>query len=128
VSHGCSAEHPNVSRRSAHPSTGVSEAKRQSPDAEMRARERDGLFEMVKNAASDARPHPEERARRRSSTNSNARTRVSKDEDEPAGAPSCFETHRSARWRSLGGLKHQPAAAENDDRRRPAVSRLFFTG
>jgi hypothetical protein len=43
--HGCSAEHPNVSRRSAHPSTGVSEAKRQSPDAEMRARERAGLFD-----------------------------------------------------------------------------------
>src|SRR4029453_420869 len=60
--HGCSAEHPNVSRRSAHPQRGVSEAKRQSPDAAMRARERDGLFEMVKNAAGDARPHLEERA------------------------------------------------------------------
>src|SRR5919198_6127810 len=45
--HGCSAEHPNVSRRSAHPSMGVSEAKRQSPDAAMRARERVGLFDMV---------------------------------------------------------------------------------
>jgi hypothetical protein len=43
--HGCSAEHPNVSRRSAHPSWGVSEAKRQSPDAAMRARERDALFD-----------------------------------------------------------------------------------
>jgi hypothetical protein len=40
----------------------VSEAKRQSPDAAMRARERDGLFDMVKNAAGDARPHLEERA------------------------------------------------------------------
>jgi hypothetical protein len=39
--------HPNVSRRSAHPSTGVSEAKGQSPDAAMRARERDGLFDIV---------------------------------------------------------------------------------
>src|SRR6266511_50693 len=48
--HGCSAEHPNVSRRSAHPSTGVSEAKRQSPDAAMRARERDGLFDIVRIA------------------------------------------------------------------------------
>jgi hypothetical protein len=83
VSHGCSAEHPNDSRRSAHPSTGVSEAKRQSPDAAMRARERDGLFEMVKNAVSDGRPHPEERAREKLSANSNARARVSKDEDEP---------------------------------------------
>jgi hypothetical protein len=45
--HGCSAEHPNVSRRSAHPSMGVSEAKRQSPDADMRARERDALFDIV---------------------------------------------------------------------------------
>jgi hypothetical protein len=51
--HGCSAEHPNVSRRSAHPSIGVSEAKRQSPDAAMRARERVGLFDIVKNAAGD---------------------------------------------------------------------------
>jgi hypothetical protein len=57
-----SRKHPNVSRRSAHPSIGVSEAKRQSPDAAMRARERDGLFDMVKNAAGDARPHLEERA------------------------------------------------------------------
>jgi hypothetical protein len=46
--HGCSAEHPNVSRRSAHPSWGVSEAKRQSPDAAMRARERVALFDIVK--------------------------------------------------------------------------------
>jgi hypothetical protein len=60
--HGCSAEHPNVSRRSAHPSTGVSEAKRQSPDAAMRARERDGLFDIVKIGASDGRPHSEERS------------------------------------------------------------------
>jgi hypothetical protein len=34
--HGCFAEHPNVSRRSAHPSFGVSEATLQSPDADMR--------------------------------------------------------------------------------------------
>jgi hypothetical protein len=33
---GCFAEHPNVSRRSAHPSFGVSEAKLQTPGAEMR--------------------------------------------------------------------------------------------
>jgi hypothetical protein len=93
---GCSAEHPNVSRRSAHPSTGVSEAKRQSPDAAMRARERDGLFDIVKNAAGDVRPHPEERARENLSANSNVRARVSKDEDEQSSSPSCFETHRSA--------------------------------
>ena len=34
--HGCSAEHPNVSRRSAHPRLGVSEAKLQTPGANMR--------------------------------------------------------------------------------------------
>jgi hypothetical protein len=101
--HGCSAEHPNVSRRSAHPSTGVSEAKRQSPDAAMRARERDGLFDMVKNApAGEVRPRPEERAREKCSSNSNARARVSKDEDGPLHTPSCFETHRSAPRRSEG--------------------------
>ena len=38
-----SRKHPNVSRRSAHPQRGVSEAKRQSPDAEMRAREQRSL-------------------------------------------------------------------------------------
>ena len=37
VPHGCSAEHPNVSRRSAHPSVGVSEAKVQAPGAKKRA-------------------------------------------------------------------------------------------
>jgi hypothetical protein len=68
---------------------GVSEAKRQSPDAAMRARGRDGLFDMVKNAASDGRPdpsgdvrpHPEERACGRRPSNPNVRARVSKDED-----------------------------------------------
>jgi hypothetical protein len=36
MSNGCSAEHPNVSRRSAHPSMGVSEAKMQNPGAKAR--------------------------------------------------------------------------------------------
>jgi hypothetical protein len=70
---GALAPHPYVSRRSAHPSMGVSEAKRQSPDAEMRARERVALFEIVKNAAGDVGPHPEERARENLSANSNVR-------------------------------------------------------
>jgi hypothetical protein len=79
------------------PLVGVSEAKRQSPDAAMRARERDALFDMVKNArAGDVRPHPEECAREKLSANSNARARVSKDGDERLPAHSCFETHRSA--------------------------------
>jgi hypothetical protein len=94
--HGCLA---NTRTSLGAPPTlvGVSEAKRQNPDAAMRARERDGLFEMVKNArAGDVRPHPEECAREKLSANSNARARVSKDGDERLPAHSCFETHRSA--------------------------------
>src|SRR5262252_8289444 len=69
--HGCSAEHPNDSRRSAHPHSGVGEAKVQDPDAEIAPRERDGLFEIVSFLKLDARPHPEERACRRRCVNSN---------------------------------------------------------
>jgi hypothetical protein len=46
--HGCSAEHPNVSRRSAHPSIRVSEAKLQAPDAKNAPRERGWLFDIVR--------------------------------------------------------------------------------
>ena len=81
------------------PLKGVSEAKRKSPGAKKAPRERVGLFDIVKNAASDARPHPEERAREKGCANANLRARVSKDEDEQLGSPSCFETHRSALWR-----------------------------
>src|SRR5215831_10689652 len=42
---GALAQHPNVSRRSAHPSMGVSEATMQSPGAKNAPRERGGLFE-----------------------------------------------------------------------------------
>src|SRR5258708_38407156 len=45
VPHGCSAEHPNVSRRSAHPSIRVSEAKSQNPGRRYAPRERERLFE-----------------------------------------------------------------------------------
>src|SRR5262252_9942291 len=48
VPHGCSAEHPNVSRRSAHPSIRVSEATMQTPGAKNAPRERDGLFDIVR--------------------------------------------------------------------------------
>jgi hypothetical protein len=40
-----SRKHPNVSRRSAHPSMGVSEAEKQKPGRKNALRERDGLFE-----------------------------------------------------------------------------------
>jgi len=58
----------------------------------MRARERDGLFDMVSSAIRDARPHPEERARRGSAANANVRARVSKDEDGH-----CTRPHASRR-------------------------------
>jgi hypothetical protein len=45
--HGC-RWHPNVSRRSAHPSIRVSEAKLQAPDAKNAPRERAGLFDIVR--------------------------------------------------------------------------------
>src|SRR5215831_12957898 len=123
--HGCSAEHPNVSRRSAHPSFRVSAATMQTPGAENAPRERDGLFEIVSCERRDARPHPEERARRKASANSEgpcacleglilrsahpgklpqtpkARARVSKDGDDPVHAPSCFR--RIAAQRCWGG-------------------------
>ena len=44
----------------------------------------------------DRRPHPEERARRKGAAGASRRARVSKDEDEQAYSPSCFETHSSA--------------------------------
>src|SRR5262249_11357728 len=45
VPNGCSAEHPNVSRRSAHPSIRVGEAKIANPGRRHAPREREGLFE-----------------------------------------------------------------------------------
>jgi hypothetical protein len=81
------------------------EAKRQSPDAKMRARERDGLFDMGKNAAGDVRPHPGERACRGSAANANVRARVSKDEDGH-----CTRPHASRRIAARhGGRKDRRA-------------------
>src|SRR5262249_3612015 len=100
--------HPNVSRRSAHPSIGVSEAKSQSPDAKCAAGTRECV--VFKVVSRDARPHPEERALRKTLRKlERARARVSKDEDVRLGSPSCFETHRSALglWKRL---RSHPAA------------------
>jgi hypothetical protein len=44
---GALAQHPNVSRRSAHPSSRGERSKGQSPGAKNALREREGLFEMV---------------------------------------------------------------------------------
>ena len=76
-----SRKHPNVSRRSAHPSMGVSEAKMQNPGRRKCAAgtRRCVLFEI---AAVLWKPHPEE-----------ARSPVSKDEARDP-LPSCFETPR----------------------------------
>jgi hypothetical protein len=46
--HGCSAEHPNVSRRSAHPSIRVGEAKLQNPGRRNAPRVREWLFDIVR--------------------------------------------------------------------------------
>jgi hypothetical protein len=94
--HGCSAEHPNVSRRSAHPLSGCAKQRCKTPGAENAPRERDGLFDIVSWTERDAvlilrSAHAEENPQ-----STNGRARVSKDEDEPMCAPSCFETHRSA--------------------------------
>src|SRR6516162_1334665 len=90
--------HPNVSRRSAHPSIRVGEAKVQTPGAKNAPRERDGLFDIVRwelpktvrrRAADSVRPeppHPEERACASDAANRVARVRVSKDEDGRGGA------------------------------------------
>src|SRR5262245_29827387 len=119
------------------PSFGVSEARMQTPGAENAPRERDGLFDMVNCAASDAHPHPEERACRRNSANSNARTRVSKDED---GRALMLRDASRRAWavevpaRACGRDapqhegKHQPAAVRNDCRLGFPVSGLLFTG
>src|SRR5262249_205693 len=98
--HGCSAEHPNVSRRSAHPSMRGERSKVANPGRKNAPRERDGLFDIVSCEVRDPRPHPEERACASAPAKSNARARVSKDEDSHGMA---FETHRSALglWKRL---------------------------
>src|SRR5262249_40371983 len=79
--HGCSAEHPNVSRRSAHPSMRGERSKVANPGRKNAPRERDGLFDIVSCEVRDPRPHPEERACASAPATSNARAHVSKDED-----------------------------------------------
>jgi hypothetical protein len=111
------------------PRFGVSEAKLQTPGAEMRrgnemvrlrqgyggldhwpagaSAKAGGLFDIVSWTEMRCRPHPEERACASASAESNARARVLKDE----GA----------------GAKHQPAGVRNDRRGTFIVSGLLFT-
>jgi hypothetical protein len=78
------------------------------------------------------KPHPEEAQNQGPSPVVPARgtPRRSRRGDPVAGT----HDHRSvfmgpgSRYARPGRRKHQPAAAENDDRRRSSVSRLFFTG
>src|SRR6266568_2034793 len=78
---------------------GVSEAKSQTPDANA-SRERDGLFDIVK-------------------WNDGERFR-----DEPVRAPSCFETHRSARRpRKAPALGSRCDAPQHEGEGRPAFWR-----
>jgi hypothetical protein len=85
---GALAPHPNVSRRSAHPSLGLAskEAKPGRSNAGAGTKER-VLTGEVNCAVRGARPHPEERARRGSAANANVRARVSKDEDGQCARP-----------------------------------------
>jgi hypothetical protein len=57
----------------------------QTPGAKCAPRERDGLFEMVKNAATMLVLILRERACQKCCANANLRARVSKDEDGPVG-------------------------------------------
>ena len=57
--HGCLRTHPNVSRRSAHPSIRGERSKVAKPGRKNAPRERDGLFDMVKwNDAERFRDEP----------------------------------------------------------------------
>src|SRR5262249_959931 len=90
---GCIAQHPNVSRRSAYPSIGLSEATMQTPGAKKRAA---GTMECVlfeslavifvlilRSAHAEAIPP--------------IRTRFRPPPSMRTDTPSCLETHRSAR-------------------------------
>jgi hypothetical protein len=84
------------------PLEGVSEAKRQSPDAAMRARERDGLFEIVSCYYAMfvlilRSAHAKDVLQTRTCVRASRRMRTSH-----WCVPSCFETHRSAPWPSEG--------------------------
>src|SRR5262245_10958037 len=140
--HGCSAEHPNVSRRSAHPSFGVSEAKPQTPGAKNAPRERDGLFDIVSRTEMRCCLHPEERApsvvlqsrtrvraSRRMRTCDWVRPHASRRiaaQPRPWGRL-CFHLRCDAPQHEGAGAKHQLAAVRNDRRGTFIVSGLLFT-
>jgi hypothetical protein len=54
---GCSAEHPNVSRRSAHPSVRGERSKVANPGRRNAPRERDVLFDIVRRSAGAVAAH-----------------------------------------------------------------------
>jgi hypothetical protein len=76
------------------PLKGVSEAKRQSPDAAMRARERDGLFDIVSWFSRDVLILRSAHAERVPQTRT--RVRASRRMRTNHCVRPCFETHRSA--------------------------------
>jgi hypothetical protein len=99
------------------PLDGVSEAKRQSPDAAMRARERDGLFDIVRFANARAVAPVWSFPRKR--------------EPRITGRWSWIPTLRPLCGRRpgrRGGAKEQPVAVGNDVWVGLPVSGLFFTG
>jgi len=71
--------HPNVSRRSAHPSVRGEWSEVANPGRRNVPREGDGLFDIVIWLQGEVRPHPEERTCRRRWAKSIARMRASKD-------------------------------------------------
>ena len=108
--------HPNVSRRSAHPSIRVSEAKVKRPGRKKRAAgtRRSGLFDIVRwdyRERFSAEPQVGTRlsvlilrsARAGAVPQNRTRVRASRRMRTATAGPSCFETHRSARrlWKRL---------------------------
>src|SRR5262249_37594354 len=149
--HGCSAEHPNVSRRSAHPSIRGERSKGANPGRRNAPRERDGLFDIVRwelpktarrrtaSSVCPKPPHPEERACGSAAATQVVRARVSKDgaaiplmlrdASQRSRAVDAFELAWAAMLLSMRarGLQNQPAAVGNDRRLRAIVSGLLFT-
>jgi hypothetical protein len=148
--HGCSAEHPNVSRRSAHPSFRVSEAKVQTPGAENAPREQwsacclrswdrgwksPNLQKNRKIQGSGPPARAAAKARSRASFARYVPLGSSPRKRGPITTVFGYGSRLSARFAGVGrdddGLvraKQQPAAVRNDRRRGFPVSGLLFTG
>ena len=132
--HGCSAEHPNDSRRSATPRSGSVKQGCKTRAQKCAAGTRRAVY-MESSAVRAARPHPQERACRKSSANLNARARVAKDEERAIGFALMLRDASQRIWAveapallsMRAGATHQPAAVQNERRLRFIVCGLLFT-